>query len=58
MKKCVAIITDGKEEWEEVYRVPDALDATDTIKTTLNIFNVRMHKNLKFVGLKRQRRNG
>ena len=58
MKKYIAILTDGKDEWEEVYRVPDLLPPTETIKTTIASFNSKMHKNLKFVRLKKQRTNG
>lgn len=56
MKPYVAIISDSKEEWEEVYRIPEALSPEETIKTTLRLFNTRMGKNLKFVRLKKVRK--
>lgn len=55
MKEYTAIITDGKSEWEEKHSIPDKLDPTETVKTTLLMFNRSRGCNYSFVKFKRER---
>lgn len=55
MKEYTAIITDGKKEWEEHHNIPDKLDPTETVKTTLRMFNRSRGTTYSFVKFKRQR---